>query len=270
MASKTLEILKRAGYVPALVVTSPDRPKGRKMIVAPPPVKIWAEENKVPYLQPEKPDAEFAEKLSSLASGGPAGPAGTWDLFIVVAYGKILPKKILSMPRLGSINIHYSLLPKYRGASPVESAILSGETETGVAIQQMEFKMDSGPVLAVKKTAIEQDETAPELREKLIKEGGELLAKALPEIAEGNIKPEPQDESMATYCGKISKEDGLLDLSEDPVKNYNKFRAYAEWPRTFFFKDGKRIVITKAALEGGKFAIKKIIQEGGKEKDYRP
>ncbi len=268
MASKTLEILKEAGYIPALVVTSPDRPKGRKMIVAPPPVKIWAEKNGVPCLQPEKPDAEFAEKLSSLASGGPAGPAGTWDLFIVVAYGKILPKKILSMPRLGSINIHYSLLPKYRGASPVESAILSGETETGVAIQQMELKMDSGPILAVQKMPIGPDETAPELRERLIKIGGEMLERTLPEIAEGKIKPEPQDESRAVFCGKISKEDGHLDLSDDPVKNYNKFRAYAEWPRTFFFQDGKRIVITKAALSDGKFEIQKVIPEGKKEMAY--
>ncbi len=190
------------------------------------------------------------------------------DLFIVVAYGKILPEKVLSLPKHGSINIHYSLLPKYRGASPVESAILHGESETGVTIQQMAYKMDAGPIIAQEKINILPEEKAPALRERLIKLGGELLAKTIPEIVDGKIKPIPQNEDEATFCGKIKKEDGLIDLNDDGVKNYNKFRAYAHWPRTFFFQNGKRIIVIEAKLEDGKFIIKRIILEGGKEKEY--
>jgi methionyl-tRNA formyltransferase len=259
VASETLEILKEAGFVPALVVTSPDKPAGRKMLLTPPPVKVWAEENKVPYIQPET----GAELLSVLSS------QSNIDIFIVVAYGKIIPEKILNMPKFGSLNIHYSLLPKYRGASPVESAILHGETETGVSIQKMIFKLDAGDVVAQEKTQILPDETAPELRKRLIALGGELLVKTLPDFIDGKIQSTPQNESEVTHCGKIKKEDGLIDLNADAIANYNKFRAYATWPRTFFFKNSKRIIITKARLKNGELIIEKIIPEGGKEVDYR-
>ncbi len=253
VASETLDILKEAGFIPSLVITSPDKKQGRKMLLTPPSVKVWAEKNKIPFIQPEK--------IKEIE--------GNFDVFIVVAYGQILPKEVLNLPKLGSINIHYSLLPKYRGASPVESAILNGETETGITIQQMEYKMDSGPILAQEKVEILPDETAPELRKRLIKIGGELLVKILPNLMEGKIKATSQNESEATHCGKISKEDGLINLNEDAVKNYNKFRAYATWPRSFFFKDGKRIVITDAVLLDGKFVIKRVIPEGGKEVDFK-
>ena len=187
-----------------------------------------------------------------------------------------------------------SLLPKYRGASPVESAILNGDMETGVTIQKMKFEMDSGPIIAQEKVNIFPDEKASELRTRLIKVGGDLLIKTLntpsasgtsPYIGGGWVGVE-QDESQATFCKKIKKEDGLVDLNDDPIKNYNKFRAYATWPRTFFFKDGKRIIITdaklennqfvikrviitKTSLEDGKFIIEKIIPENGKEMDYK-
>src|SRR3989344_2265054 len=129
VASETLEILKKSGFLPTLIITSPDKPKGRKMAVSPTPVKTWAIENSIPFLQPDKLDEDFANKLSAIS----------YQLSVVVAYGKIIPESILNMPKLGSINIHYSLLPKYRGASPVESAILNGETETGVTIQQIKY-----------------------------------------------------------------------------------------------------------------------------------
>jgi methionyl-tRNA formyltransferase len=258
VASDTLEILKQNGYTPSLIITSVDKRQGRKMLLTPSPVKIWAIENNIPYLQPEKLDEEFISKLSTF----------DFQLSIVVAYGKIIPENILKISKLGSINIHYSLLPKYRGASPVESAILNGDTETGVAIQQMEYKMDSGPIIAIEKTNIDINEKASELRTRLIKIGGELLIKTLPFIFENKIKLINQNENEITYCKKINKEDGLIDLNDDPIKNYNKFRAYASWPRTFFFKDNKRIIITKAKLEQGKFIIEKIIPEGGKEVNY--
>jgi methionyl-tRNA formyltransferase len=140
----------------------------------------------------------------------------------------------------------------------------------------MEFKMDSGPILAQEKVDILPDETAPELRKRLIKTGAELLIKILPDIATGVVSPIPQDEREATHCKKIKKEDGLIDLNAPAGLNYNKFRAYATWPRSFFFINKKRIIITKARLEdnpldparGKQFVIERVIPENGKEKDY--
>jgi methionyl-tRNA formyltransferase len=256
VSKETLDILKENGYIPSFIVTSPDRPQGRKMILTPPLVKVWAEENNILYIQPEKLDTEITEKLKSLNS----------DLFIVVAYGKIMSEEIIKVPRLGSINIHYSILPRWRGASPVESALLNGDKVTGITIQQMEYRMDTGPVIALEKLEIGKDEKAQELRKRLIKAGGSLLVKMLPTILDGKLQPTVQEEEEATYCKKIKKEDGLVDIvKEDPEVLYNKFRAYAHWPRIFYFKEGKRIIISEASLEDGKFVIKKVIPEGKKE-----
>ena len=277
VASETLEILKENGYLPSLIVTSPDRPQGRKMLIAPPPAKIWAIENNIPYIQPEslnqkeiwnvlrtlgRSDGDGQRKFSAENF---SGEQNVPDFFLVVAYGKIIPEDILNMPKLGSINAHYSLLPKYRGASPVESAILNGDTKTGVTIQKMEYKMDSGPIIATEETEIAPDEKAPDLRQRLTEIGGKLLLKTLPEFINGKTLEIKQDENEATFCKKIKKGDGLIDLNDEAIKNYNKFRAYAHWPRTFFFKDGKRVIITNAVLENGKFVIKKVLPEGKKE-----
>ena len=260
MASETLEILKENGYLPSLIITPPDAPKGRGLRLQASAVAVFAEKNGIPCLKPGK--------LSDLGAKLP-----NCDLFVVVAYGQIIPEKILKMPVFGSINIHYSLLPKYRGASPVESAILNGETETGATIQKMIFEMDAGDIIAQEKIAILPDEKAPELRKRLIKIGGELLVKTLPDFAEGKIRPIPQNGNIASVCKKIKKEDGLISENDLAVKPpsvlYNKFRAYAIWPRIFFFKNDKRIIITDAELKDGKFVIKKIIPEGGKEVDYK-
>lgn len=266
VASKTLDILKENGYMPSLIITSPDKPQGRKMLLTPPPVKVWAQENNIPYIQPEK----LTKKDIDIALGtfSQSDNKNIPDLFLVVAYGKIIPEEIINIPKLGSINIHYSLLPKYRGASPVESAILNGDTETGVTIQKMEYKMDSGPIIATEKVDILPEEKAVELRECLIKIGGELLIKILPDFIENKITLIPQDEARATFCKKIKKEDGLMDLNAEAKLNYNKFRAYATWPRTFFFVNDKRIIITDATLENNQFVIKKVLPEGRKEIKY--
>jgi len=282
VASKTLEILKEKGYLPSLIITAPDRPQGRKMLITPPPVKVWAIENNIPYLQPEnlKEGADIVFRNIGRHDGAEHSKSSAEDLCveknnicpdlsIVVAYGKIMPENLLNLPKLGSLNIHYSLLPKYRGASPVESAILNGDEETGISIQKMEFKMDAGPIVAQEIVKILPDEKASELRIRLIKIGGDLLVKILPEFIEGKINPIPQDETKATHCKKIKKEDGLIDLNDNGIINYNKFRAYATWPRTFFFKDSKRIIITDAKLENGEFKILKIIPENGKEMEYK-
>ena len=261
IAAKTLEILKENGFLPSLIITAPDRPQGRKMIVTPPPVKIWAEENFIDTMQPEKIGGERSDLFEFLRSD----LKEPIDLFIVVAYGQIFPEWLINNPKYGTLNIHYSLLPKYRGASPVQSAILNGDTETGVTIQKMVKKLDAGPIIAQKEVAIGPTETTPELLNKLVQIGSELLVQTLPNYVENKIKLTEQDENAATHCQKIAKEDGEIDPTGDAIKNYNKFRAYYEWPRTFFFKDNKRIIITDAELKDGEFIIKKVIPEGGKE-----
>jgi len=262
VASETLEILKQSDYLPSLIVTAPDRPSGRKMILTPPPVKTWAIENNIPYIQPEK-----LNELTSPPTPPSLAGEGGFDLYIVVAYGKIMPEDLIKDPKLGSINIHYSLLPKYRGASPVESAVLNGDKVTGITIQQMKYKMDSGPILAKEEVKIGGTETAPELKKRLIKIGGELLVKMLPEFIEGRITPVLQDEAVATFCKKIKKEDGQVDSEKESSETlYNKFRAYANWPRIFYFDEKrKRIIISDAILENNNFVIRKVIPEGRKE-----
>lgn len=243
ISKKTLEILKNNGYLPSLVITNPDARSGRGMRLKPSAVAIWAKENNIPVLKELDID-----KIKT-------------NLVIVVAYGKILPEEMVN--KFNIINIHYSLLPKYRGASPVESAILNGDEYTGVSIQKMRFKLDSGPILAKEKVKIE-DETKDILLNKLIEIGGNLLIKILPEI--DRIEPREQNESQATFCKKIKKEDGLIDLRDDPIKNYNKYRAYYGWPGTYYFNSNEvRCKITKAKLENDQFIIEKIIPAGKKE-----
>lgn len=263
IASETLEILKQGGFLPSLVVTSIDKPVGRRMIPTPPPVKIWAEANNIPVLQPEKIDDKFFDEIIKTET----------DLYLVVAFGKILPEKLINYPKLGTINIHYSLLPKYRGASPVESALLAGDNMTGVSIQKMVFKLDSGPIIAKQVLAIDINDNKESLRKKLVKIGGQLFLDILLDYADNKIELQNQDESDATYCHKIKKEDGEISLNGNYLENYNKYRAFYGWPGIFFFKEinGKktRFKVTKARLENNKFIIEKVIPEGKKEIDYK-
>ena len=269
VAVKTLDILFTHGFVPTIIVTSPDRPSGRGLTLTPPPVKVWAQEHTIPCLQPEIIDSEFIATLQSY----------NFNLSIVVAYGKILPQELIDLPEKGTLNIHYSLLPRYRGASPVESAILNGDTETGVTIQQMVFKLDAGNIIAQESTPIGNDETTPELRDRLIVIGGELLANVLPSVWNGVATNTVQDETLVTRSRKMTKESGLIDLSDDSKTNYNKYRAYKLWPRTYFFSEknglptgqaGKqtRVVITKASLVNNVFTPLLVIPEGKKEIKY--
>lgn len=265
----TLQILndlKNAGFLPIAIVTNPDRPVGRKNIITPPPAKVWGLENSVPVLQPEKIDDTFISELENLRA----------DLFVVVAYGKILPEKVINMPACGTINIHYSLLPKYRGATPVEQAVLNGDTETGVCIQKMVYELDAGDILVSEKVAIDQNEKAFELRTRLNTIAGKILTELLPKYFEHQITPIPQTGEVSK-CGKIKKEDGLVteeelqraETDENTARNlYNKFRAYTPWPSLYFFHEDKRIKITDASFENKKFVIKKVIPEGKKEMEY--
>ncbi len=255
VASVTLQILIENGLIPSIVITNPDRKQGRGLELTQSPVKILAEKHNIPVLTPEKIDDDFINNFSKL----------NIDLSIVVAYGSILPENIIDRPGFGTLNIHYSLLPKYRGASPVESALLNGDKETGVTIQKMIKKLDAGDIVAVEKFTINDTISKNELRGELIKLGVNLLIKILPDYIENKITPVPQDESLATHCGKIKKEDGLIDLNDDPKEIYNKYRAYSGWPGIYFFENGKRIKITKARLGDGKFVIERVIPEGKKE-----
>ncbi|MDD5050758.1 MAG: methionyl-tRNA formyltransferase [Candidatus Pacebacteria bacterium] len=258
-----LEELQSADLLPKVIVTGKDEPQGRKMLVKKPAPKIWAEQKNIPAFQPEKINAQFLEAFKKYDI----------DLGIVVAYGKILPKALLELPRLGMINVHYSLLPKYRGATPVESAILNGDDMTGVVIQKMVYELDAGDVIEKEEVRIGEKETAPELRNRLNEIAKKLLVKAVGKIADGTASFEKQDDNKATLCKKIKKEDGLLDLADDPIQNYRKFRAYYGWPGTYFFmeRNGKkmRIVIKEATFKEGKFEILRIIPEGKKEMSYK-
>ncbi|MCI0597658.1 methionyl-tRNA formyltransferase [Candidatus Parcubacteria bacterium] len=258
VSSDTLEILVAHGFVPSLVVTSPDAPKGRGMEVTPSETKMFAQNAGLSVIAPEKHTADVVDDIKKIGA--------TYAL--VVAYGKILPQSLIDAFPLGILNIHYSLLPKYRGASPVECALLHGDTVTGVAIQKMVKELDAGDILAIKEVPIEPHETARELRPRLVKLGAELLVDVLPSFEDGTIALTPQDHSQATRCGKIAKEEGLLDFSEDAKTNWNKYRAYAESPGTYFFLNGKRVKIKTARFENGQFIPLRVVPEGKREMDY--
>ena len=257
-----LDTLERIGMTPVVIVTNPDRPKGRGHEMASPSPKLWGNERNIPVLQPEKLDDAFFATLTSF----------NLNLSIVVAYGKIISERCINLPTHGTLNVHYSLLPYLRGASPVESAILAGDTQTGISIQKMAFKLDSGPLIAEQTVTIEPSETAPALRTRLTHIAQDVIAKILPKYLKGEITPVPQDESLATHCGKMTKESGEIDQNADAVINYNKFRAHFEWPRTYFFieqNDKKtRVIVTDAALVNGAFVIRKVLPEGKKEIAY--
>lgn len=257
-----LEELEKARVVPSLIITAPDRPKGRGLVLTPPPVKDWALTRDIPYLQPSslKGDDPDTDPLVN----------SEWDLFIVAAYGKILPKALVDAPRHGTLNVHPSLLPKFRGASPIEAQILADERTVGVSIMKLDEQMDHGPVLAQATITLEEwPLRARELEELLAREGGALLAESLEPYLSGELKPVEQDHNQATFTKKIVKEDGRIDLAADGYQNYLKFCAYDEWPGSFFFKDGTRIKIVDAELKNGSFRPLRVIPEGKKEQAWK-
>lgn len=262
VARDTLAMLIGAGYTPEAVVTSPDAPRGRGMTLTPSDTGEWATAQGMHVLKPEKLTSEAIEEL--LAVGA--------DYAIVVAYGKILPQKLIDIFPKGVLNIHYSLLPKYRGASPVESALLNGETVTGVSIQQMVYQLDAGDVLASKEETILSNDTTKELRARLIPLGAQLLIDTLPAFEASTLTATPQNEGDATFSGKIDKKDGELTFPGNDQENWNKYRAYAESPGTYFFMErgGKRmrVKIISATLDNGTFTPVRVIPEGKKEMAY--
>ncbi|MBP6857763.1 MAG: methionyl-tRNA formyltransferase [Candidatus Pacebacteria bacterium] len=258
-----LETLKEHVLSPSLVVTNPDRPSGRGMTLKAPGPKVWGQENDIKVLQPEKLNDEFFEELSK----------ESWDLFVVIAYGKIIPERVINLPKYGTINVHYSLLPKYRGATPVESAILNGDKKTGIAIQQMRYELDSGPIFVSEEVSIDPTDTTPTLREKLNSVAIKLLPSVIKSIFDETIKAQEQA-GEASHCKKISKEEGEINLNEEATTNDRKYRAYFGSIGTYFFQNDRRIKITKAHLEwdlsaqAGQFVIEEVIPENGKKVSY--
>jgi methionyl-tRNA formyltransferase len=257
-----LELLEKEGLTPSLIITNPDRKAGRGLALSAPEPKHFALDRNIPVLQPEHIDEDVVEKMK----------IEDWDLFIVVAYGSILPETLIDIPRFGTINVHYSLLPKYRGATPVESAILNGDTVTGVTIQQMRYKLDSGPILARMEVPVADTDTTPVLRDKLNDQALLLLPGVIKDLFEGKIEAVEQDESLATHCRKIKKEDGLLSLADDDQKNFRTYRAYEGSVGTYFMinRNGAdvRVKIKSAHLENGRFVIDTVIPENGKLMKY--
>ncbi len=262
VARDTLALLVEHGYIPTIVITSPDAARGRGMALTPCETKAWALEHGLPVLSPEKITHECVADMAEYGC----------EYALVVAYGKILPVALIEAFPKGVLNIHYSLLPKYRGASPVEAALLHGDTVTGVAIQRMVHKLDAGDVLATREVAIDPDETTRELRPRLIREGAELLVDTLPAFVAGTATATPQNEAEATHSGKIKKEEGLLAFPGNDAENWNKYRAFAESPGTYFYmvRDGKpfRVKVKTAKLRHDHFTPERVVPEGKPETDY--
>jgi methionyl-tRNA formyltransferase len=258
VASDTLAVLIAHGFTPTVVVTSPDALVGRGLALTPSETKTIALEHDIPVFTPEKLDAETIATIQSYGC----------DYAIVVAYGKIFPSELIDIFPNGVVNVHYSLLPKHRGAIPVEAALLADDSETGVTIQTLVREVDAGDILAQEKTKIAPDETARELRARLIPMGAQLLVATLPKYLNGEITPIVQDASHASKSWRLNKEDGLLSLNAPAEENWRKYRAYADGIGTYFFEDKKRMKITKASFLKGKFVIERVIPEGKREMTY--
>lgn len=251
-----LDELKQQEYNIVALVTNRDKPVGRKQTLTPSAVKTWGEQHNIPILQPEKLDEFFMHEITQYKP----------DLSIVVAYGKIIPEQIIQLPTHGTLNVHYSLLPRWRGASPVEAAILSGDTETGVSIQKMVFELDAGNVIAEQTIPLVGNEYADKLKKKLSILGAKLLTQTLLDFFADTTPSSPQDSDKIRKCGIIKKSDGEIHLSENSITLWRKYRAYHPWPGIFYFDSSeKRIKITQAEFDKGEFKIKKIIPEGKKE-----
>jgi len=208
------------------VVTQPDKPKGRDLKLTPSPVKVLAEQLSLPVLQPLK--AREAAFLSELRALQP-------DLMVVVAYGQILPQSILDLPPRGCLNVHTSLLPRYRGAAPIQWAIADGNAETGVTIMQMDAGLDTGPILSTRRTPILPTDDSQILHDRLAQLGAELLVETIPDFVSGKILPQPQPLTGSTYAAKIKKEDGKIDWSQSAVQIWNRLRAFTPWPGAFTY-----------------------------------
>lgn len=253
-----LKTLFSSNYEITAVITNPDAPVGRKQILTPPPVKILAEKCGINILQP-KTLTNYQLPITNYQL----------DLAIVAAYGKIIPKNILDIPRYGTINVHPSLLPKYRGASPIQNAILNGNKKTGITIMKIDEEMDHGPIFAQEELPIADSDTYESLSQKLALMGAELLIKTIPDYISGKIKPVEQKHSEATYTKIIKKEDGKINWSKSAAEIERMIRAFYPWPAAWAIWNGKILKILEAGVCNGNLEIKKLQLESGKALSFK-
>ena len=245
-ALPTLDAILRSGHTVVGVVTQPDRPRGRGQKTRVAPVKARALDADLPVLQPERlRDAGFMKALAELDA----------DLGVVAAYGKILTEDVLALPRLGLINVHASLLPKYRGAAPVHRAIIAGEHETGITIMRVVKALDAGPMLAIARRPISRDETSEQVEHDLSRIGAGLLAKTIHGLAAGGVAETPQDDTRATYAPRLTREDGAVDWNCPARHIHNLIRGLHPWPHAFAFvtgpsrASGARLILLRSAVD---------------------
>jgi methionyl-tRNA formyltransferase len=242
-AVPTLEALVSSGHTVVAAVTQPDRPRGRGHQTTASPVKEAAVAAGIVVLQPESvKTAEFARDLSDAGA----------DIAIVAAYGQILTQQLLDTPRLGMINVHASILPRYRGAAPVHRAIINGDEETGVTIMRMVKALDAGPMIAAAHLSIGADETSDELERRLSHTGASLLITTLNDIAGGQSRETPQDDTQATYAPRLTKEDGQIDWSWPAARIHNLIRGLHPWPHAVAFAGGKRLILHRSKPVDGR------------------
>jgi len=240
-AVPTLEALVAAGHQIPLVVSQPDRPVGRAQELTAPPVKQAALDGGLPVTQPEKirNNPDFRAQLENIAP----------DAIVVVAYGRIIPPWMLALPRLGCINLHASLLPKYRGAAPIQWAVASGETITGNTTMLLEEGLDTGPILLQRAYAIQPHQTAADLFTELAIAGAPLVVKTLAGLADGSVTPQPQDESRATLAPILQRDDGRMDFAARTATDLlNRWRGFQPWPGAFTAFNGKKLIVHRMAV----------------------
>jgi methionyl-tRNA formyltransferase len=233
----TLEKLLANGHELLFVITQPDKPTGRKQELTAPPIKLWAQKNNVRVLQPEK----IADSFDEIALPKP-------DLLLVAAYGQIVPKEILDIPKSGSANIHGSILPQYRGASPIQNAILNGDPSTGITLIRMDEKMDHGPIIATKSAEIKPEETFLDVYKNLSLAAAELTADILPKYIRGEIQAKEQNHDKATFTKLLTKSDARIDWTNRAQVIINQIRALNPEPGTWTTLDGKNVKIIEAKL----------------------
>lgn len=269
LAESVLSSLVRAGYIPKVIVTKPDSLQGRHMQLTAPHIKTWGEMKGIKVLQPVKLDDNFISDISHFGC----------SLFIVASYGKIIPENVLNIPKHGALNVHPSLLPLYRGPSPIESVLLDGYITTGVSIIKLDNEMDHGPVLVQNAFDINPEATAGELEVECGQIGGDILVQTLPLYLDSLLIPKEQNHDEATYCKKITKELGEMALTTDAVTVRRKFRSLTPWPGIYFFVKHKdknfRVKVTSVDLttpieetDTAEDVILSVIPEGKKEMDW--
>ena len=241
-AVPTLDALLRTRHTVVGVVTQPDRPRGRGQKLTDAPVKLRAAAAGVPLLQPEQlKDPGFLDALAGLNA----------DIGIVAAYGKILNDTVLATPPLGLLNVHASILPRYRGAAPVHRAVIAGERETGVTIMRVVKALDAGPMLTIGRRPIGADETSDEVERDLATLGASLLVDTLEKLTTGGIREQPQDDSAATYAHRLTKADGSVDWTQSAAQVHNLIRGLHPWPHAYAFVNDRRFILHRSSIAAG-------------------